>query len=342
MAVTAVTSNYNVRRRKQSINATARQQQDESLRLTKRAKLDKRDVFTPPASPEATDAASEMHIGYEDDHEDAVLIGILDFMQRNGGSALCSREISEGLQAEGKVSLSGATPSTVVDASIKQHHKRCSSNNRANLIQKVADPHFPRKTLYHLANVDPFAPRPRLQTPKLAPVLSRKDSGPRAMETEDHESTASDDESEYAHPLDSLSNDGQGPFAASLDTRRRMSLSPSPELDFSLTIDDVSRSANTPVASVPTSPSKEQITREQRRQQLNIALPPSPFMTPQRGMDDETDADAALKLPELSHSFMNSPILARRELPTDDDLDDVDVQSPEAVSLDDLDCLLGF
>lgn len=336
MAVTTVTSNYNVRRRKQSVSATTLLQ--DSPRHTKRVKVEKREVFTPPASPEAQDDTPGSQTCYADDFEDPVLIGILDYMRRTGVNAMCSREISEGLQSEGKIQLSGATPSTMVDASIKQHHKRCSSTNRPNIIQKVADPSFPRKTLYHLASVDPFGPTRSVLSPD-ASIRGSSPSAELAMILE-HESEASESDMDEDR-LETLSNDGQGPFAASLDTRRRMSLSPSPELEFSMTLDDIKRSMATPITSLPASPSREQVVKELRRQQINISLPPSPFITPRQTGDEEVDEASALKLPGSTHLFTNSPAVRTRDF-IDEDFYDVEVQSPEAVSLDDLDCLLGF
>lgn len=331
MAVTAVTSNYNVRRRKQSTNAMALPDE----RQSKRTKLDKRHVFTPPASPEAMDMFPGVQSCYDEDYEDPVLIGILDFLQRCGVPAMCSREISEGLLAEGKVQLSGATPSTMVDASIKQHHKRCTSMNRSNIIRKVADPRFPRKTLYHLATVDPFGPTHSMLSPA-GSVGVASPAGLRVLSDRESEASDSGDDCDY---LETLSNDGQGPFAASLDTRRRMSLSSSSELEFSLSIEDSRRvvAAHTPAEH--TSPNKEQLAKLAKQQQLNIALPPSPFITPQAS-DDEPEHEATLKLPGISHVFTNSPLI--RSLDYTNDFQDVDVQSPEAVTLDDLDCLLGF
>lgn len=426
MAVIAVTSNYNVRRRKQSVGATPARL-DESPRLNKRVKVEKRSVFTPPASPEASDIVQQQQQQvqerprrplHEDDDEDAVLVGVFDFMQRNGGSAMCSREISEGLLAEGRVQLSGATPSTLVDAAIRQHHRRCTAGNRANVIRKVADPRFPRKTLYHLADVDPFAPRVTVVPTPEASLAAQSPADTATMaiqgvddgdndDRQDEESDASDCESEASHRrrrrrrndgsididtdidtdggrqrrhgaqslFDQFSDDGQGPFAASLDTRRRMSLSPSPELEFSLHIDDdneaaaaaARRTVATPVASVPSSPAaKEQLLREQRRQRLKIDAPPSPFVTPRHGADGVSDREGgdddpvvALDLSDIQ-PFAHYPSTRTRAFPrddllhhhrhhhyhyshdNDDDLDGIDVQSPEAVSLDDLDCLFGF
>lgn len=345
MAVNQVTSSYNVRRRKQSASILGLPDSDPA-RLAKRLKVEKREPFTPPASPEASDLLSSSSILYDDDYEDPILIGILDFMQRTGVPAMCSREISESLQAEGKVKLTGSTPSTLVDAAIKQHHKRCSSTNRPNIIQKISDPRFPRKTLYHLATVDPFGPTPA----SLSPAMNVRGQIPldrtvmqRDLESETSDSEVEDDSLDH---LDTLSNDGQGPFAASLDTRRRMSMSPSPELEFSLSIQDAKRSIATPVASEPASPSRGPSTKIAHNSRLNIAAPPSPFITPRAGdeQDDEEDSEqqSSLRLPGSSHTFMNSPLTLKRQEIIRDDFCDVEVQSPEALTLDELDTLLGF
>lgn len=365
MALNQVTSSYNVRRRKQSATLHSLAHDPDSIRLAKRPKLEKRDVFTPPASPEASDllTTTTLQTCYDDDHEDPILIGIVDFMQRTGVPAMCSREISEALQAEGKVKLTGSTPSTLVDAAIKQHHKRCSSTNRPNIIQKIADPRFPRKTLYHLATAEPFGPMPSL----LSSVDSPNGDSPAARSSRTmtrqqqqqqadalSEMSASEDE-DIHDDVDTLSNDGQGPFTASLDTRRRMSISPSPELEFSLSLQDAKRSIATPVASEPASPLKDASRRAELRSQVNIALPPSPFILPHASYEDQDvvdgpdcDSQPTLKLPSSSQAYKElSPFLMRMRHDTkyhdkSDEFYDVELSSPEALTLDDLETLLNF
>lgn len=339
----------------------------DSPRMPKRQKtIDKQDVYTPPASPpEIVVTGEEVQSKgacecYDDDHDDAVLMGILDLMRRIGGSAMCSREISEGLLLEGKVPLVGATPSTLVDSAIKQHHKRCTSNNRSNIIEKIADPRFPRKTLYHLANADPFAPRraealqPKAEVSKPArPTVQRKKDRqqqqlPQQQQQQqmvakvDESSDASDSDSGPAHILEALVNDCQGPFAASFDTRRRMSLSFSEDdLDFSLSIDDICAAPTdvpTPVPSLPVSPSKEMLQKALKLPPLNIAIPPSPFIAPR----DKDDSETGESVHTIKFSGDYTKQSNRTRESVDDDFFNVDVQSPEAVSLDDLDCLLGF
>lgn len=352
MAVNQVTSTYNVRRRKQSALSNSSAKVIEQPRATKRPKIEKREIFTPPASPEAIDATpgtTALQTCYEDDHEDPLLIGILNFMKRTGVPAMCSREISEALQVEGKVKLTGSTPSTLVDAAIKQHHKRCSTMNRPNIIQKIADPRFPRKTLYHLATADPFGPMPSL----LSPAESVRDSSPADVQVFPQSAatseTSSDDEEFLTDLMDERSNDCQGPFAASIDTRRRMSLSPSPELEFGLSIEDARKSIATPAASEPASPMKIVSTKDQFGSRLNIASPPSPFITPRAGDEDDDDDDGVsesqqeIKSPRRIRNYFKIPLIEKDSTtPYDDDLYDIEVTSPEALSLDDLETLLGY
>lgn len=328
MAVSSpVASTYNTRpRRKPSIGAlatlTAMKSQspkiDDSGRSTKRVKLDKRDVFTPPTSPEAIDTAQE------EEYDDPILAGIVDFMERCGMPSVCSREISEGLLSEGKVQLVGATPSTIVDAAIKQYLKRSHLVNKPTLIQKVNDPRFPRRTLYHLASVDPFSePKPRIM-----PDVHIIDTV-RSI-TKQSSSTVAESDDESLDDMDVLSNDAQGPFSAPPEERKRMSLSPSPEIEFTLAIEDAKRA----VRNLATS--EQASAKDTLPPRVNIALPPSPFITPQHS-DEEQDQVSGLKLPAV---LANSPFTHSRDY--FDDFHDVEVQSPEHVTLHELDDLLDF
>lgn len=295
---------------------------DESTRSAKRLR---RDVFTPPASPEAGDSA--MHV--DDEADTPMFQGILDFMERCGIPSMCSREISEGLLTEGKVQLIGTTPSTVVDAAIKQHLKRCSAQGKSPHILKVNDPRYPRKTLYHLSHVDPFSEAKPRVIPDLRVI---EPATPDTRRSVDRESAASDSDNEM-DICETLSNDGQGPFTAPIEERKRMSLSPSPEVEFSLSTLDAKKALGTPAASEPASPKNAIASR-----QVNITLPPSPFVSPQQSEEDP-DQESALKLPATT--FTTSPLAPTRDYDPND-FTDVHVKSPEQVSLRELDSLLDF
>ena len=326
-----LSSNYNTRpRRKHSIAtlATSNSTGDETIRSPKRLR---RDVITPPASPQSVDAGGRHDA--DEDIDDPTLAGIIEYMDRCGVPSMCSREISEGMLTEGKVQLVGTTPSTVVDAAIKHYLKRCSALNKKPIIAKVSDPRYPRKTLFHLARIDPFsAPRPQ----DIPDLRILEPATPETRMSVDRESVASDSNHEM-EVIDTLSNDGQGPFSAPPEERQRMSISPSPELELPSAAEELKRlqfARDTP-----------QLTSAKKLQALaliNITLPPSPFITPQNS-DEESEHDSSLRLPASTFNN-NSPLRhARKHEPSDfNDFNDFHVQAPEQISLIELDNLLDL
>ena len=113
-----------------------------------------------------------------------------------------------------------------------------------------------------------------------------------------------------------------------------MSLSPSPEADFTTTtaLAEAKRSVRTPVSSGSNSPRKEQVSKT-----VNITIPPSPFITP-RNNDDDTEHEQALKLT----TTYNGPTSTQSRPYEQDDFTDFVIQSPEDVTLGELEDLLGF
>lgn len=346
-----------------------------------------RDVFTPPASPgESANAGAEGEgepACYDEDREDVTMSGILEFLSRNGVNPMCSREISEGLQAERRVVLVGTTPSSAVDAAIKQHIKRNSLHGRPNIVDKVSDPKFPRKTLYQLLSGAPTVVRPLpVVTPPAdsPPVfadaalprgsLKRSVTGEAVRRRSSSDTTSNGsalelasiayDDSFDGHDLatssesfivSGLSNNGQGPFAGPLHV-----LTDDDDDDHIGNLDselDLMRmqsgadkiSADTPVASHPASPVQELLSFKQSRCELvNIALPPSPFVCPKEADDIDATSDddeAADPMPKVLSRLPFSLHAASRRHVHFNDFVDVQIVSPELVSLGELENLLN-
>ncbi|BFZ58732.1 hypothetical protein PYCC9005_005797 [Savitreella phatthalungensis] len=242
----------------------------------KRVKLSD-DVYTPPASP-------------AEEREDAVMLGVIDYLARTKTAAgICSRQISEGMVAEGKL-LGSPTPSTLVDAAIKSHIKR---QGPKCIVDKIADSRFPRKTLYRLKTATAEA--------KSTSCAVQDDE---EIDSQDNCGENDPDDYEFGHDNHNtagrLSNYGQGPFAGPLGLRERV-MSPSPELDDTLPVPH----AHTPAASNPGSPALElKDFKQSKRELVNIALPPSPFISPRESVEEQEE-----EVPRRQVRFIDSPEL---------------------------------
>ncbi len=289
----------------------------------KRVKRQSTYDFTPPPSPPL---ASGVRC-YDEDTQDAIFLATIEILDRMADVPMCPREISEALLGEGKVQFSGNTPSTLINAAIYGHLKRCSLSQQLPLIDKVADPKYPRRTLYRLS-----AYRERTSMSEPSPTIAEQlPMGTMRFDAASRASTPNetDDEADELDPSLTLSNEGQGPFACPLEARSRITMSPSPELEFSLHIDEPEHSMPTPLTSQPTSPLR--IPNSQTR--LNIAAPPSPF----RSGRLEVWEDDELGLPSTA-SVSNSPSVVMRD-PLE--FHDIFVDSPEQIGLDELDDIFG-
>jgi hypothetical protein len=270
--------------------------------------------------------------------------------------------------AEGKVALNGNTPSTTIDAAIRSHFKRMAAAGREPMVLKATDPQFPRKTLFHLAGTSPLPDPARLaELPAQSAVQNHaadtrqptKDKRRRPQTANSMMTASLDGDSDLTDLSDIEPTDGLGLFAGprrpSMDMRLRSNStaadkkddmlrrdrSPSPELAFSLSIDEVKRAVQTPAASEPASPTREQMLDEKlmRPADVNIALPPSPFISPQHSDEEESSDVAAAALAQSPQEPRFTAM--RSESVSFSDFSDVQVRSPEEVTLGELDDLLS-
>ncbi|ORY87989.1 hypothetical protein BCR37DRAFT_390489 [Protomyces lactucae-debilis] len=370
----AVSSSYNTRRHAPKRTSPSIDTPTSDRLGAKRLKLAKRDPYTPPASPDRIDTASAaVFTAQQDAEEDQTFLGIVDYLRRHAHEgARCSRQISEGMLAEGKISLNGTTPSTTIDAAIRSHFKRSTGAGRLPAVAKAADPQFPRKTLYHLADASPLPSAPAKQV-AFTQASPAQQSGRRrsvTAHTAGRHSVAvvpgeeSDDGSELS---EHDSQDGLGPFAGptrqssditmqdsehsnperslssnshDLNRLHRHERSPSPDLQFALSIHEVKDTVQTPAASQPSSPMRAHLREEKlaKPTRVNIALPPSPFISPQQS-DEEEASEVVSVLAQQDPSLRFSTM--RSESVSFSDLSDVQVRSPEEVTLGELDDLLS-